>query len=546
MAMKKTVEQVTPDVVNERDSQEELAVQDAHWVIDRGLLHMHYQPIVDLRTREVFAQEALCRPRSRRLESPVDLVAAAVRAGRIGELGRLQRFLAVKNCPEWPLFLNIEPHEFDQGWLVRPDDPLFRHRRPVYLEITETVPLKFFDQCHSVLAELREKGVLLAIDDLGAGFSNLKYITELEPEIVKLDRELVKGVSAGTRQFGLLESITEMCHRMGAKVVAEGVETEEELQAVIQANVDYCQGYLLARPALLPPEISFPELEWTRAPRETETEAKTVHPRKESAQGHASNLADVAARERAAKREQSLTQEIQSLESRLDVSERLREATMHRLEAMNQKTRNPAGNASEASPQHEIEHEVEHLLAAPRLQNRKSWSSRLTVPLLATAAAGLTFVILGAQSSSAPIPVSVKAAGPVSTATGAEPATPRQDDSNREAAAVASRVAAWAEAWSDQSPVDYLGFYSRDFQPSQGSSRDGWEQDRRRRLIEPSWIEVTVKELTVTHRYPDVARAEFVQHYASDGYRDEVRKTLLFALESGKWKIVREAVADSA
>ena len=70
---------VTPDAVNETDSQEELEVRDANRVIDRRLLHMHYQPIVDLRTREIFAQEALCRPRSRRLKSPMDLVAAAVR-----------------------------------------------------------------------------------------------------------------------------------------------------------------------------------------------------------------------------------------------------------------------------------------------------------------------------------------------------------------------------------------------------------------------------------------------------------------------------------
>ena len=422
MARKKTVEQVTRDAMNETDSQEDLEVRDAHRVIDRGLLHMHYQPIVDLRTREIFAQEALCRPRSRRLKSPMDLVAAAVRAGRIGELGRLQRLQAVKNCPDWPLFLNIEPHEFDQGWLVRPDDPLFRHRRPVYLEITETVPISFFDQCQSVLAELREKGVLLAIDDLGAGFSNLKYITELEPDIVKLDRELVKGVSSGTRQFDLLQSITLLCHRMGAKVVAEGVETEEELQAVVQADVDYCQGYLLARPALLPPEITFPRLEWTRAPGETETETETEHSRKE-APAPASDLADVAARERAAEREESLRQEIQSLASRLDISERLREATTHRLEAMNQETRNPAGNGNQASPQHDVEHEVEHeiepLPAVPRPQNGKSWPSRLTVPLSAIAAASLTFVILGARSSSAPIPIPVETAGPVSTATGA-------------------------------------------------------------------------------------------------------------------------------
>ncbi len=65
------------------------------------------------------------------------------------------------------------------------------------VEITESVPIKYFSQCHWVLAEIRQKGISLAIDDLGAGFSNLKYISDLQPEIVKLDRELIVGCVPG-------------------------------------------------------------------------------------------------------------------------------------------------------------------------------------------------------------------------------------------------------------------------------------------------------------------------------------------------------------
>jgi EAL domain-containing protein (putative c-di-GMP-specific phosphodiesterase class I) len=182
----------------------------------------------------------------------------AIQAGRVAELGRLHREQAVRRCAGYSLFLNIHPHEFDYGWLVRPDDPMFRHRWPVTLEITESVPLKYFTQCHSVLAEIRGKGISLAIDDLGAGFSNLKYISDLEPEIVKLDRELIAGLSQESRQFRLLGSIVALCHSMEAQVTAEGVETESELEAVVALDVDFAQGYVFGQPADPPPDLIWP------------------------------------------------------------------------------------------------------------------------------------------------------------------------------------------------------------------------------------------------------------------------------------------------
>jgi len=143
--------------------------------------------------------------------------------------------------------------------LVRPDDPIFLHPKPVYLEVTESVPLSYFEQCHSVLAELRKKGNFLAVDDLGAGYSNLKYIADLEPEVVKIDRELVAGIRVGDRHFRLLRSIVDLCKQMDARVVAEGIETLEELAAAREAGADYAQGYLFARPEFPPPPVVWPD-----------------------------------------------------------------------------------------------------------------------------------------------------------------------------------------------------------------------------------------------------------------------------------------------
>lgn len=233
-------------------------IEAIHRIIDERLLRIAFQPILDMKTRRAFAYEALARSPLPVFESIPHMYQTAVRAGRVGELGRLHRTQAIKSCPNWPLFININPNELDHPYLVRPDDPIFWHRQPVYVEITESAPLLYFEQCHNVLAEIRKKGVHIAIDDFGAGYSNLRYISDLTPDIVKFDRELVAGIKEGSRLYQLMRSLVRLCKEMGAKVVAEGIETIPELAAVETARVDYSQGYLLARPGLPLPQPQWP------------------------------------------------------------------------------------------------------------------------------------------------------------------------------------------------------------------------------------------------------------------------------------------------
>ncbi len=218
------------------------------------------QPVVDLVNHRVLGHEALLRSRAPEFKSPIPIIETALANGFMGTLGRALREMALTSCPDLPLFLNLHPAEFDEGWLVRPDDPIFRHDHAVFLEITESVPLSHFRMCHGVLKEIRSKGVFLAVDDLGAGYSNFKYIADLSPEIVKLDRELVAGVNKDRRLFTLVKAIVHMCNDLGAKVVAEGIETVDELKAVIDAGAHYGQGYLLARPAFPLPEVNWAAL----------------------------------------------------------------------------------------------------------------------------------------------------------------------------------------------------------------------------------------------------------------------------------------------
>jgi EAL domain-containing protein (putative c-di-GMP-specific phosphodiesterase class I) len=217
--------------------------------IDDGKVFIAFQPVIDLRTKRVFGYEALVRSQLEGLTSPLDLIGAACGDGSMGKVGRGLRRLAVEGCPRFPLFLNLHPAEFAQPWLVRPDDAISDHERDVYLEITESVPLSHYEHCHSVLKEIRNRGAKIAIDDLGAGYSNLKYIADLVPEIVKIDRELVKDIRRDTRLHSLVTSIVTMCTHLGALVVAEGIETRTELQAVIDTGAHYGQGYYLGRPS---------------------------------------------------------------------------------------------------------------------------------------------------------------------------------------------------------------------------------------------------------------------------------------------------------
>jgi EAL domain-containing protein (putative c-di-GMP-specific phosphodiesterase class I) len=222
-------------------------------------LDVVFQPIVDMHTGFVFAYEALTRCRWSEFKNPLVLFQHAEAERACGPLGRKIREVAFARCPDAPLFVNLHPHELSDGWLVRPDDPLFFHDRAVYLEITESAAFSYFGLCAGVLKEICSRGgAYLVVDDLGAGHSNLKRIVDLEPHVVKLDLALICGIEKNRRQQILVRQVVSLCEELGAKVVAEGIETEEELRAVLDTGAHYGQGYLFAKPAFPIPSARWP------------------------------------------------------------------------------------------------------------------------------------------------------------------------------------------------------------------------------------------------------------------------------------------------
>ena len=223
-------------------------------------LSVVFQPIVEMTSGRIFAYEALVRCRVPRFANPVALFDQAVVEGCCGRLGRMIREVAVPLCAGTPVFLNVHPLELEDHWLVRPDDAMYFHDHDIYLEITESVPLTHFELCLSVLADVRKRGnIQLVVDDLGAGYSNLRRIADLEPSVVKLDRGLIMGVVRESRQHRLVEGVVRLCVDLGATVVAEGIETVDEFHALRDAGCHYGQGYLFARPGFPLPSVK-PEL----------------------------------------------------------------------------------------------------------------------------------------------------------------------------------------------------------------------------------------------------------------------------------------------
>ncbi|MFK7986128.1 MAG: EAL domain-containing protein [Sandaracinaceae bacterium] len=226
----------------------------------RGLgldeMSVFFQPIVQLERDRVWAVEALARCTRPHFEDPQVLFRAAVEQGATGRLGRLIREAAFERCGGHRVFVNIHPHELSSRWLVQPNDPIAFHESGVYLEITETAAFQFFDLCRSVLREVCARtGAHLVLDDLGAGYSNLTRFLELEPSVVKLDRALITGMDRDRRRQLMVRHLNALCEDLGAKVVAEGIETADELKAVKDCGVKLGQGYFLSRPALEAPEL---------------------------------------------------------------------------------------------------------------------------------------------------------------------------------------------------------------------------------------------------------------------------------------------------
>jgi EAL domain-containing protein (putative c-di-GMP-specific phosphodiesterase class I) len=224
-------------------------------------LWMAYQPIVRPADRTTLGFEALVRTREPSLPHPGALLGAAETLGRLPDLGRAIRRAAAGAMGLAPsgalLFVNLHARDLLDDELFAQAEALSGIARKVVLEITERASLEEVPDFKKRVEALREMGFRLAVDDLGAGYAGLNSLTTLEPEVVKLDMALVRGVAASARQQKLIRTMTTLCQDLGITAVVEGVETVEERDVLLDLGCEYFQGYLFARPG-----EAFPPVRW--------------------------------------------------------------------------------------------------------------------------------------------------------------------------------------------------------------------------------------------------------------------------------------------
>jgi diguanylate cyclase (GGDEF)-like protein len=215
---------------------------------DPSLITPVFQPIVDLATGRVSGYEGLSRFPAEDGRRPDEWFDLARRCG----LGPLLQALALKRLVEVPgrpnrtwLSLNL-----DAGALATDavQGALPRDLAGIVIEITEQELPPDDEALQRILADLRERGAKIALDDAGAGYAGLQHVVRIRPEIIKLDRSLVRGVDDDAERLALIESFAAFSARTGALLCAEGIETDEELAVLMAARVDLGQGYRLGRP----------------------------------------------------------------------------------------------------------------------------------------------------------------------------------------------------------------------------------------------------------------------------------------------------------
>jgi EAL domain-containing protein (putative c-di-GMP-specific phosphodiesterase class I) len=218
-------------------------------------LTMHFQPIVHAATRARFGYEALLRSTDKSLPHPGAILDAAERLERIPQLGRAVRAQTAKVIAAAPaargvVFVNLHLLDLFDKQLTSPFSPLSKVASRVVLEITERTSLEGQADVRYRVAELRELGFKIAIDDLGGGHARMGTFTPLDCDYVKLDMSLVRDIDQHHMKQRLVRSVTELCREQGTQVIGEGVETDAEASVLVDLGCDFLQGYLIARPAL--------------------------------------------------------------------------------------------------------------------------------------------------------------------------------------------------------------------------------------------------------------------------------------------------------
>jgi len=244
------------NVLEEREAEEDkkrAIRRGVQKVLDERLFSTLFQPIVDISSMRTIGFEALTRFSSAPNRSPNEWIADATSVGlqETLELALLKSALQqLKDLPpDVYLSLNVAPNTLLKGSIPElfSGYPLQR----LVLEITEQDSISDYEKIEAELAPLRARGMRLAVDDAGAGYASFRHILKLKPDIIKLDYSLIKGIDTDLASKTLATAIVSFGKSTGSEILAEGVETEAELDTLRGLGIERVQGFLLGRPELI-------------------------------------------------------------------------------------------------------------------------------------------------------------------------------------------------------------------------------------------------------------------------------------------------------
>ncbi|MGS0680517.1 EAL domain-containing protein [Shewanella sp. 125m-7] len=238
-------------------------IQDLRHAITNHEFELYYQPIVCLKGSEGIKAEALIRWRhpKRGLVSPIEFISVAEETGLIIDIGNWVFHQAARQSALWrdrfgvnvQISINKSPVQFrDEGdsfesWVALLNT-LGLTNNNICIEITEGLLLDGSSAISSKLAQYRESGMQVSLDDFGTGYSSLAYLKKFEIDYLKIDQSFTRNLDSSNDDFTLCEAIIVMAHKLGMKVIAEGVETDYQRKVLTDAGCDYGQGYLFSRP----------------------------------------------------------------------------------------------------------------------------------------------------------------------------------------------------------------------------------------------------------------------------------------------------------
>ncbi|OKP96780.1 EAL domain-containing protein [Paenibacillus sp. P46E] len=243
-------------------------------IMNQGRLDTFFQPILQLRSGLTMGHEVLNRPpNSTQFPTTEHFYEFA---GRTDQMFRFEHYCRrislsryMERLPEGEaktdtlVFINVHPgvlndvrHKSGETLSLLQELNLSPER--VVFELTERQAVQDYVGFEKVLSHYREQGFRIAVDDAGSGYNSLKTLVYLKPEFIKLDKSLIRGIHGNREQQELLELISEYAYRSATRVIAEGIETEEELLYLQMAGIEFGQGYALGRPGHWPVRGAFP------------------------------------------------------------------------------------------------------------------------------------------------------------------------------------------------------------------------------------------------------------------------------------------------